>query len=83
MAKMNPQLIVTIHQMNDLLKEAGNFKGSNCRSRVVAVYIFVDPKDTIRSKLNQIAKAQDNVHHCILVEVYQPTNPAQPDPNYP
>ena len=67
-----PRPIVSLSQMREVLKYAANLKGSNGLSRVVAVYFFVDPKDTIRSKLNEIAKAPENVHHCILVEVFQP-----------
>ena len=67
-----PRRIGTISEMKEVLNSVANFDGSNSLSRVVAVYFFVDPKDTIRSKLNQIAQAQENLHHCILVEVFQP-----------
>ena len=70
MAEMNPQAIVSVSQMKDLLEYAAKLKGSSF-SRVVVVYFFVDPKDTIRSKLNAIAQLPLNVHHCILVEVFQ------------
>merc|ERR1712062_37752 len=57
--------------MREVLNSVANFDGSNGHSRVVAVYFFDDPNDTIRSKLNAIAQLPLNVHHCILVEVFQ------------
>ena len=68
----SPRSLVICRQMEDQFKTVATFKGSSF-SRVLVVYFFDDLNDTIRSKLNDLAK--ENVSHCILVEVFQRTPP--------
>ena len=67
-----PRPIGSCKEMDLVLNSVANFDGSNGLSRVVVIHFFDDRKDTIPSKLNTIALSAANVHHCILVEVFQP-----------